>query len=66
MDQALVRYEIRDRAVIVTIDHPPLNALDVATREALAEVFAELDTRRADIRAVVLTGAGDKAFAAGD
>ena len=49
MDQALVRYEIRDRAVIVTIDHPPLNALDVATREALAEVFAELDTRRREL-----------------
>lgn len=65
MDQALVRFEIRDRAAVVTIDHPPLNALDVATREALAEVFAELDTLRADIRAVVLTGAGDKAFAAG-
>jgi enoyl-CoA hydratase/carnithine racemase len=65
MNQPLVRYEIRDQAALVTIDHPPLNALDVATREALAEVFAELDARRADIRAVVLTGAGDKAFAAG-
>jgi enoyl-CoA hydratase len=65
MNQPPARYEISGQTAIVTIDHPPLNALDVATREALAEVFAELDARRADIRAVVLTGAGDKAFAAG-
>ncbi len=58
-------YEIKEQVAIVTIDHPPMNALDVQTKEALAEVFTELDGLRKDIRAVVLTGAGEKAFAAG-
>jgi enoyl-CoA hydratase len=65
MDQKLADYEIRDRIAIVTIDHPPMNALDVATKEAIGEVFMELDARRQEIRAVILHGAGEKAFAAG-
>lgn len=65
MEQKLAHYEIKDRVAIVTIDHPPLNALDVATKEAIGEVFAELDSRREEIRAVILHGAGEKAFAAG-
>jgi enoyl-CoA hydratase len=56
----------RDGAVaVVTIDREAaLNALDVATltelRDRLREVAAD-----ASVRAVVLTGAGEKAFAAG-
>jgi enoyl-CoA hydratase len=65
MDQKLVHYEIKDRTAIVTIDHPPMNALDVATKEAIGEVFVELDSRREEIGAVILHGAGEKAFAAG-
>jgi enoyl-CoA hydratase/carnithine racemase len=42
-----------------------MNALDAATKEAIAEVFRELDDRRQEIRAVILHGAGEKAFAAG-
>jgi len=65
MGQALAHYEIRDQVAIVTIDHPPMNALDVATKEDIGEIFSELDNRRKEIRAVILHGAGDKAFAAG-
>jgi enoyl-CoA hydratase len=65
LSNPLVHYEIKEQVAIVTIDHPPMNALDVQTKEALAEVFTELDGLRNDIRAVVLTGAGEKAFAAG-
>jgi enoyl-CoA hydratase len=65
MEQKLAYYEIKDKIAIVTIDHPPMNALDVATKEAIAEVFKELDDRRQEIRAVLLRGAGEKAFAAG-
>ncbi|MBM4328616.1 MAG: 3-hydroxybutyryl-CoA dehydratase [Deltaproteobacteria bacterium] len=64
MTESLARYEIKDRIAVVTIDHPPMNALNMATREAIAAVFAELDEQRREIRAVALTGAG-KAFAAG-
>ena len=65
MTQPLAHYETRDQIAVVTIDHPPMNALDVATKEALGEVFTELDGARSEIRVVVLTGAGEKAFAAG-
>jgi enoyl-CoA hydratase/carnithine racemase len=65
MEQKLAHYEISDQIAMVTIDHPPMNALDVATKEAIGEVFNELDGRRQEIRAVILHGAGEKAFAAG-
>ena len=65
MGERLAHYEIRDRVAIVTIDHPPMNALDVATKEEIGTIFGELDKRRDEIRAVILHGAGDKAFAAG-
>jgi enoyl-CoA hydratase/carnithine racemase len=65
MEQKLAYYEINDRIAIVTINHAPLNMLDVATKESIGEVFTELDSRRAEIRAVILRGAGEKAFSAG-
>jgi enoyl-CoA hydratase/carnithine racemase len=65
MDQKLAYYEIKGQTAIVTIDHPPMNALDAATKEVIAEVFRELDDRKQEIRAVILHGAGEKAFAAG-
>ncbi|MBS3918835.1 MAG: enoyl-CoA hydratase/isomerase family protein [Deltaproteobacteria bacterium] len=65
MDQKLAYYDIKGQIAIVTIDHPPMNALDAATKEVIAEVFRELDDRKQEIRAVILHGAGEKAFAAG-
>jgi enoyl-CoA hydratase len=56
----------RDGAVaVVTIDRQDaLNALDVATLTELRDRLREL-AEEADMRAVVLTGAGEKAFVAG-
>lgn len=65
MEQKLAYYVIKDQTAVVTIDHPPMNALDMATREAIGDIFKELDNRRQEIRAVILHGAGEKAFAAG-
>ena len=65
MNDRLAYYEMKGQIALVTIDHPPMNALDVATKEAIGQVFGELDRRRHEIRAVILHGAGDKAFAAG-
>jgi len=65
MSAGLAHYEIKEFVAVVAIDNPPMNALDTATKEALGKVFAELDARRRDIRAVILHGAGEKAFAAG-
>ena len=55
----------RDGAVaVVTIDHPPVNALSAALLE---ELEAEVEALDADdeVRAIVLRGAGEKAFVAG-
>ncbi len=65
MEQKLAYYEVKGQTAVVTIDHPPMNALDATTKEAIGEVFRELDGRRQEVRAVVLHGAGEKAFAAG-
>jgi len=62
---ALAEYEIKDKVAIVTINNPPMNALDVATKLAIEKVFIELDGIRDQMRAVVLTGGGGKAFVAG-
>src|SRR5436189_431963 len=49
----------------LTLDRPrALNALDAATLRELARAIREL-RRDGGVRAVVLTGAGDKAFSAG-
>jgi enoyl-CoA hydratase len=54
-----------DGVALVVIDrHEVLNALDFAVVRALAEALEALD-RNPDCRAIVITGAGDRAFAAG-
>ena len=65
MGRGLAYYDIENQTAVVTIDHPPMNALNVPTKEALFAVFRELDKRSKEIRTVVLRGAGEKAFAAG-
>lgn len=50
---------------IITFNRPDaLNALDVETMRRFAETVADLK-ERADLRAVILTGAGDSAFCSG-
>jgi enoyl-CoA hydratase len=57
--------EIQQRVALVTINRPDKrNALDGPTRARLLELLDEL-AADAEVRAVVLTGAGDKAFVAG-
>jgi enoyl-CoA hydratase len=57
--------EISESIVLVTINRPEkLNALNRETFEALSLLFADLE-RDAAARAVIITGAGEKAFVAG-
>jgi enoyl-CoA hydratase len=54
-----------DGVVLVTLDRPEvLNALDYRTLGELADALEALD-RDGSVRCVVITGAGDRAFAAG-
>ena len=58
------RLEIRERVAVITIDRPPMNTL---SRDTLEEIGAILDKIEGDgeVRAAVLTGAGEKMFSAG-
>jgi len=60
----LVRHERRERTLLLTLDHPPVNVL---SRDVLDALVARLDEAERDleVRAVVLASAAEKAFAAG-
>ncbi len=60
----LSRAESDRRIAIVTLDRPPVNAIDTATYRALAEVFSGV-ADDPELRCVILTGAGTRAFCAG-
>ncbi|HVR42420.1 MAG TPA: enoyl-CoA hydratase-related protein [Thermoanaerobaculia bacterium] len=60
-----VRAELRDGILFVTVDRPKvLNALNAQTVEEIGRVF-EKAREDQSVRAVILTGAGEKAFVAG-
>lgn len=60
-----VRFEIDGHVARVTIDRPErLNAVDHATAAELEAIWRKIEADP-DIRCVVLTGAGDRAFSAG-
>ncbi len=59
-----VRVEQDGAVAIVTLDHPPVNALSQQLLEELEQVYDDLD-RGDDARAIVLRGEGEKAFVAG-
>lgn len=60
-----VHFEIRDHVAHVTLDRPEvLNAIDAATERALSVIWDAIEADRG-VRAVVLTGAGERAFCTG-
>src|SRR2546421_5410369 len=60
-----VRVEMEDRLAIVTIDRPDaLNALNSIVLRELSMAIEHL-SMAADVGAIILTGAGDRAFVAG-
>ena len=64
METTLVQLEHHGQTAVVTLNRPnQLNALSVALLQELRQVFAELNLQ--DVRSVVITGSGEKAFAAG-
>jgi crotonobetainyl-CoA hydratase len=59
-----VHTEVADGVLVVTLDRPTANAIDVPTSHALYDAFALLEGDP-DLRVGVLTGAGDRFFSAG-
>lgn len=65
MELQNILYEVKNQIAWVTVNRPKvLNALNDATVEELRQVFLDI-RHRADAMAVILTGAGEKAFIAG-
>lgn len=63
-DRQYVKLSVEERVAVVTIDHPPANALDAVTLAELDAVISEVGAD-ANIKAVVITGAGQFAFSTG-
>ncbi|ETK38016.1 enoyl-CoA hydratase-related protein [Microbispora sp. ATCC PTA-5024] len=60
-----VHFEVVEHVARVTIDRPEvLNAVDEKTHRALVETWERIEADR-DVRVVVVTGAGDRAFCVG-
>ena len=59
-----LRVEVTDHVATVTLDRPPVNAIDNATYAEIAEVFTSFRDNR-DVRVAIFTAAGDRAFIAG-
>jgi enoyl-CoA hydratase len=65
MDLENLRYELRPPLAVVTLDRPKvLNALNHRSMTELEQVFLDIQSNDA-VRAVLITGAGEKAFVAG-
>jgi cyclohexa-1,5-dienecarbonyl-CoA hydratase len=64
MDFKNILLEKKDGVAKVIINKPPLNILDIATLEEMNQALAELRTDD-EVKVVVITGAGEKAFSAG-
>ena len=65
MSEPTVRLSIEGNTAILTVDRPKaLNALNTATLEQLEESLASV-AEQTELRGVILTGAGEKAFVAG-
>ncbi len=62
-DYQYLKFTVEERVGTLTIDHPPVNALNRGTLDELGAVLTEIEGG-SDVRALILTGAG-QAFVAG-
>lgn len=64
MSDRLVKFSTEGAVAIMTIDNPPMNPMTKVVWEQFEEVLDELESRKDEIRVLILTGKG-KAFIAG-
>ena len=69
MEESIMTYEfllceIEHKVAVVTINRPPVNPLNTQVFQELSQLFDELEENE-EVRAIVLTGSGQKAFVAG-
>ena len=63
-ENELVKVRIEDGIGIVTVDNPPVNALNSSVLEQLDKVIDDVSENK-EIIGIVLTGGGNNAFCAG-
>ena len=63
-EENLILVERKDRVKIITLNRPPLNIVNPPMLKGLLEEF-QATAKDRSIRAVILTGTGEKAFCAG-
>jgi 2-(1,2-epoxy-1,2-dihydrophenyl)acetyl-CoA isomerase len=61
---AKIRFETSDGVARITFDNPPFNTLDLEALEQFADATSECAANK-QVRVVLVTGSGDKAFCAG-
>ena len=59
-----VKIDIEDRLMVITIDRPKVNAIDMPTSRRLGEAFSRFRDD-ADLSVCIITGSGEKIFSAG-
>lgn len=59
-----IKVEKKGNIAILTIDHPPANAWNMATMLDFEKAVADVENDK-EVRVVILTGAGEKCFSAG-
>src|SRR5438874_11091218 len=59
-----VTVDIKDHIALVTMDRPPVNAIEITMGVELRDAFDAFGDNR-DVRVAILTAAGDRAFMAG-
>jgi crotonobetainyl-CoA hydratase len=60
-----IQFDVKDHVARVTIDRPDvLNAIDAASERELQKIWDEIEGN-CDVRVVVLTGTGERAFSTG-
>jgi len=59
-----ITVEIAEYVATVTLDRPPVNAVDPSAIAEIRDAFRSLDDRR-DVRVAIFTAIGDRAFMAG-
>jgi len=64
MDYQHFRVEIADHVATITFENPPVNAVNVQVRAELPEVFRNTG-HNPDVRVVIFTAAGERAFCGG-
>ena len=64
MEYENIILEKKGHVAVITLNHPPVNAWDLATTQGFEGAISEVEADK-DVRVVVITGSGEKSFSAG-